>query len=88
MLKRREFRIKAELMRISCFFALVFLSEDHKELIRCSDSSSSDNKGRKERKCASLSAGFVPSPVLSFILLKGRSTFWQKQYSSAHLPDF
>lgn len=74
-------------MRISCFFALVFLMKDLK-LIRCSDSSNGDNKGRKERKCASLSAGFVPSPVLSFILLKGRSTFWQKQYSSAHLPDF
>ena len=56
--------MKAELMKISYFFALVFWSEDHKELIRCSD-----NKGRKERKCASLSAGFVPSPVLSFILL-------------------
>ena len=77
---KREFRTKTELMRISYFFALVFLSEDHKELIRCSD-----NKGRKERKCASLSVGFVPSPVLSFILLKGRSTFWQKQYSSAPL---
>lgn len=37
-------------MRISCFFALVFLSEDHKELIRYGDNFNSDNKGRKGKE--------------------------------------
>lgn len=43
---------------------------------------------REEGKPASLSTGFVPGPVLSFILLKGRSAFWQKQYGSAPLTRF
>ena len=58
-MEKEEFRTKAELMRISYFFALVFLGEDYKELIR-----GSDNKGRKERKLTSLSTGFIPGPVL------------------------
>lgn len=65
------------------FFAVVFIGKDYPKLLE-----SSDNKGRKERKCASLSTGFVPGSDLSFVLLKGRSPFWQKQYSSAPLTWF
>lgn len=63
------------------FFAGVFLGKAYKKLFRCGDK-------REERKPASLSSGFVPGPALSFILLKGRSAFWQKQYICAPLTRF